>query len=66
MNERLLENLLITDEAREYILSELQGMEIRNDEEIAIIQSGTFNSEGEIIYNVLLDNGDMQRFVCYI
>lgn len=69
MNQQFLEELEyldITEDQRGYILKELEGINIREDESIIIKSTGQSNEKGDFIHQVLLTNGDMERFICYI
>jgi len=63
----MIENLDITEEQSYYVESKLKGIEIHPEEILELKESGQFNSQGDIIYKVVLTlDGDMERFVCYI
>jgi len=62
-----IENLGVTPEEENYIKESLKGITINSEEILEIKESGQFNSEGDIIYKVVLTlDRDMERFVCYI
>ena len=65
--ELLIENLGVTPEEEFYIKESLEGITIHPDEVLEIKESGQFNSQGEVIYKIVLTlDGDMERFVCFI
>ena len=65
--ELSVENLGVTPEEEHYIKKSLKGITIHSDEVLEIKESGQFNSQGEVIYKIVLTlDGDMERFVCFI
>ena len=68
--ERVLSTLNdfnLTEEQQNYVEKELSvGITIRDDEELGIKETGTANHEGELIQEVVLTNGDIERHVCFI
>lgn len=66
--ENLLERIEfeVTEEQLQYINQELEGIEIAEDETLEIKNTGMTASNGELIEQVVLTNGDMERHVCYI
>ena len=65
--ELLIENLGVTPEEEFYIKESLEGITIHPDEVLEIKESGQFNSQGEIIYKIVLTlDGENERFVCFI
>ena len=65
--ELMIKNLNVTEKDENYIRKSLVEIQIHPEEILEIKESGNFNSQGEIIYKVVLTlDGDMERFVCYI
>ena len=65
--ELSIENLGVTPEEEHYIKESLKGITIHPDEVLEIKESGQFNSQGEIIYKIVLTlDGNIERFVCFI
>ncbi len=58
----LIEKFNITGEQAGYIIKEAKGLKV-NMENIDIVNTGTANSEGELIYQVV-SNSD--KHICYI
>lgn len=61
-----LENEDLTEEQYNYIKNELITMTINDNESIKIKSSGMSASNGKLIQQVVLSNGDSERHVCYI
>jgi len=65
--DQLIENLGVTPGDVHYIRESLKGIKIHSEEILEVKKSGQFNSQGDIVYKVVLTlDGDMERFVCYI
>jgi hypothetical protein len=57
----------LTEEQQNYVEKELSvGIIIRDDEELEIKETRTANHEGELIQEVVLTNGDVERHVCFM
>lgn len=65
--KELLEYEDLTEKEIEHVLEEMKDIDILDDETFIIKSTGmTGGKNQEVIYEVLLINGDKERFVCYI
>lgn len=57
----------ITEEQKETIKKELDGMTIYDDEKLVVETSGMSSESGKLIYDVVLRNdSNVDRHICYI
>jgi len=65
--KELLEYEDLTEKEIEHVIKEMKDIDIADDESFIIKSTGmTRGKNQEVIYQVLLTNGDVERFVCYI
>lgn len=57
-----LDNFNLSDEEKEYIVSQLKDIKINRNEHLRIINTNMMTNKFEAIYQVLLD----ERHVCYL